>query len=108
LSFAIGWPGSLNQCVTLKANLVSAALEKKGFSCENTKHHYVYWFVVNDRKTSINTKISHGEKEIGSPLISAMSRQVRLTKDEFLALVACPLTAEKYLEKMTSEGHVRL
>jgi hypothetical protein len=68
----------------------------------------VFWFYVDDRKTSINTKISHGERELRDVLIGLMAKQVKLTKSDFLRLVECALSAEEYRGKMIAEGHVRL
>ena len=67
----------------------------------------MYWFYCDGKKTQIRTRISHGEKEIGSGLIGAMARETRLRKNEFLALVECSLSAEEYAGKMLSEGHIR-
>ena len=48
--------------------------------------------------TTIKTKMSHGilGKTIGSPLISQMARQLRLTNSQFLGLIDCTLSEQDY------------
>ncbi|MFT0899509.1 hypothetical protein [Candidatus Methanoprimaticola sp. MG2] len=57
-------------------------------------------------KTRIRTKISHGEREIGDPLILKMARQLKLDKREFLELVDCNLSGNAYLQMMMDKGEV--
>jgi len=44
--------------------------------------------------------------EIDDYLCSAMSRQMRLTRDQFKKFVECPLKAEEYLNLMTQAQHL--
>ena len=43
------------------------------------------------------TKISHGEMEIGDPLIAKMARQLHISKADFVDLVSCKIDGEQYL-----------
>jgi hypothetical protein len=94
--------------VTLETRDIDRALTDKGFSKENAKHHTMYWLHVDGKKTSIRTRISFGESEIGSPLISLMAREMRVSKAEFLVFVACEMSGLDYRDKMISEGQIRV
>ena len=81
---------------------IGSALSKKGFR-PNQSHHVLYVFYYNGKKTNIRTFISHGTKEYGNTLISAMKKQLHLSREEFDLLIKCPLTGEMliklYLER---------
>jgi predicted RNA binding protein YcfA (HicA-like mRNA interferase family) len=84
---------------------VSAGLQKKGFAAREGDHTF-YHLIVNGKKTVINTKISHGEKEIGDKLLGMMARQLRLSRRDFLNLVDCPLSLDEYLLVLRQAGHI--
>lgn len=90
---------------SLKTRKIKTSLKKKGFKEGNGDHKY-YFLYINDRKTSIFTKISHGEGEINDFLIKQMSKQTRLEKNEFLDLINCPLSYEEYIELLKQRGHL--
>ena len=69
---------------------------KKGFICNNSHHRYLA-FHVNGRKTDIITYISHEKRELSDALLSAMARQISLSKEEFLSLIDCTITEEDLL-----------
>jgi predicted RNA binding protein YcfA (HicA-like mRNA interferase family) len=73
------------------AREVMASLEKKGFTKKENDHTFFHLW-VDGKKTTVYTKVSHGEKEIHDNLLGAMARQLRLSKKQFLELVDCPLT----------------
>ena len=76
---------------------IDSALRKKGFHCETKGDHFYYhYFSLAGERTSIKTKISHGigGGTIGAPLISVMSQQIHLSKQQFLDFVDCTLTEE--------------
>ena len=82
------------------------ALLRKGFQLDET-HHTMFWLIVDGKKTSIKTRLSHGKKEYGSSLLSLMSRQLRLSKRQFEQFVACPLTQRDYIAHLRREEHVK-
>ncbi len=87
-----------------KARDVESALLRKGFK-KTINDHYFFTYVTLDRKVSnITTKISLGEREIHSPLISKMAKDCKLTKDAFLNLVDCPLDQEHYDDILKEQG----
>lgn len=89
-----------------KQREIAAGLKSKGFDEDSTGHH-VYFFLIDDegKKTSVRTKMSHqsGGVEIGDSLLRQMARQVKLTKQDFLSLIDCPLTREEYLKKVGTD-----
>jgi len=48
---------------TLRANDVRAALTQKGFR-EERRDHWFYFFLYQNKKTPIYTKVSFGQREI--------------------------------------------
>jgi hypothetical protein len=87
------------------AKAIHSGLMKKGFRPRENDHTFYHLF-VNEKKTVIFTKVSHGEKEVGDKLLGMMARQVRLTKRDFLNLVDCPLKMDEYLILLRQAGHI--
>ena len=84
---------------TLKVSELSANLKRKGFK-EEQKDHKVYHFYYDGKLTDIWTKISHGEREIGLPLIIKMAKQLRLSKEEFIKFAKCTISEEEYVSML--------
>jgi len=84
---------------------VMAGLAKKGFSKKENDHTFLHLW-VDDKKTRVYTKVSHGEKEIPDNLLGAMARQLNLNKKQFLDLVDCPLTLDAYVTTLRAAGIV--
>ncbi len=83
---------------------VESALLKKGFQRDYGDHVWFIYYTQEGKKTTIRTKTSHGKtKDLGDSLLKAMSRQVRVSKSDFLELLDCPLSQGAY-EKLLSEG----
>jgi predicted RNA binding protein YcfA (HicA-like mRNA interferase family) len=80
-----------------KARDVRRALLKKGFREDAKRDHCYYFIYVDERRSGIYTKISHGEMEIGSGLLSVMARQLRIDNPQFERLVDCDLSGEEYV-----------
>ena len=87
------------------AKKVAANLTSKGFTTLESDHTF-YRLFVDGKNTGIRTKISHGEKEIHDGLLAQMAKQTKLIKKEFLELVDCPLTFERYLELLRNRDHL--
>jgi len=92
---------------TRAARDLQKALTSKGFRCAKT-HHEMYWLFAHGKKTSIRTRISHGQKEYDTRLLGQMARQVGLTREEFADLIDCPLEEQPYLELLIKRGRIRL
>ncbi len=85
------------------AKVVEAGLLQKGFVQPGGDHAYFHFF-VDGKKTSVYTKVSHGEREIHDGLLAAMARQVRLPRKQFNDLIDCPLSSEQYVQLLRRQG----
>lgn len=90
-----------------KARDVESALKSKGFQEARKRDHKYFFFYHKGKKTNICTKISHGEREIHDQNCGAMAKQIKLTKGQFEQFTECALTAEKYVELLTSANHLK-
>ncbi len=83
---------------------VESTLLKKGFQRDHGDHVWFIYYTQEGKKTTVRTKTSHGStKDLGDSLLKEMSRQVRISKSQFLDLIDCPLSQAAY-EKLLSEG----
>lgn len=80
----------------MKTEDIKRALLKKGFREKSGDHHFFILY-YEGKKTSIRTKISRSEDDIGDPLVLAMSKQMKLSKKQFETYVECSLSLEQYL-----------
>ena len=89
---------------TFKSKQVEKALEKKGF-IKVVTHHKRFYFNNNEgKRTEVRTYISHGKKEINDYLIESMSKQTKLSKEQFINLINCPLSKDEYIEILKAQG----
>ncbi|NOY51735.1 MAG: hypothetical protein GXO88_14375 [Chlorobi bacterium] len=87
----------------LKSDKISKALLKKGF-IKNNKDHKFYEYYINGKQV-LHTKLSHGAThDVKIHLIGLMSRQCKLSKNDFLDLINCPLSKEKYKQLIKAQG----
>ena len=86
-----------------KGRDIDSALRKKGFSRDKSSDHFRYTFVS---MPYVRTMISHGVMgdSIGADLISRMSRQLHLSKEQFLELIDCTLDAAGYQAIIEGSG----
>lgn len=82
---------------TLKVRTIRKNLGKKGFR-ESEGDHTFLVFYHDNKKSALRTKVSHGETEIGDPLIGKMARQLCLTKEQFIAFSECTISEERFVE----------
>lgn len=90
-----------------KARDVESALKQKGFQEAPKRDHKYFFFYLDGKKTSVNTKISHSDSEIHDQNCSLMARQMRLTNRQFKEFISCNLSLEEYTKLLTQNGHVR-
>ena len=86
-----------------KGKQIEASLLKKGFKKAN-KHHKFLVLFVNDQKTGIRTKISHGAKTYSGQLASCVKKQLKVGNQELAGLVECPMSADDYLAHLQNQG----
>jgi len=84
----------------IKKRVVEAGLLKKGFRQVETDHATFIYHTVEDLKSRVRTKTSHGlnNQDISDNLLSAMASQCKLTNKQFKDLIECPLDREAYEE----------
>lgn len=88
---------------TLKSDKIIKSLKSKGFTQESGDHVYLEFHF--EGKFILQTKVSHGAThDIGKNLLSVMSKQCQLTKNQFLDLVNCPLSAQEYVGVLRENG----
>lgn len=88
---------------SLKTRDIRAALTTKGFIEDPSRDHIWLNYVPEGKKTRIRTKISHGKDSIGDPLISAMAKQTKINKNDFVDLVSCTLSGKEYYDKVKKD-----
>ena len=81
----------------LKTRLLAQGLLQKGF-IEVESHHRRFFLHVFGKRTSVHTKISHGDKELGDTLAALVARQLSLNRKELDDLVNCPLDHAGYVD----------
>jgi hypothetical protein len=90
--------------VPFDARKVARSLSNKGFRRVENDHTFFHLY-VDGKDSGVFTKISHGEKEIGTPLAKRMQQQLRLQSTaSFRDLVECPLTYEEYVKLLRDAG----
>lgn len=89
-------------------NDVIAGLKKKGFedSPKNTHHIYYVYRTTQGKISKIYTYTSHSGKEITDPILSAMAKQCRLKKADFLKLIDCTMSRQEYENEMKNQSQL--
>lgn len=87
----------------LPAREVDGALTRKGFKKVDNDHHF-YFFYRDGKKTSIRTKISHGEREISDTNCGRMAQQMRITTPKFKEFVDCKIEGKDYVDILVKAG----
>lgn len=81
------------------------AMCSKGFTEteQGGKDHKRIEFWHEGKLTRIRTMFSHNNQDLNDSLIALMSKQVYLTKREFLSFAECTLTQEAYIEILRAQ-----
>lgn len=92
--------------MSLPKRKVEQSLSAKGFEVDESDHHRFVYYTTKGKLTTIRTKTSHSKKmkDIGDPLVGAMAKQVRLTRDQFVNLINCPLSRREYERLLLTAG----
>jgi hypothetical protein len=84
------------------------ALVKKGFR-ESENHHHMYRLYVDGKKTNIQTKASHSEKDYDENMLQQRKQQLGLqTKQQYIDFVKCPMGYDEYKNLLLETGKIRL
>lgn len=86
------------------SNKIEKALLKIGFKVQN--NHHKMFILVEDEKivNSVRTRISHGTKDYGDPLLLLMAKQLYLTKKQLLSLIDGEMDKEEYINLLRIKG----
>ncbi len=79
---------------------IRKSLADKGFRSEEGSKHQLWYLWVDDKKTSVRTKLSRGTKyrQYGNPLLNEMKRDLKLPGlSATKRLLKCPITGAEYL-----------
>lgn len=75
-----------------------SALLSKGGAEEDRSRYHVFFYIEVDGQTYRATKLSHSVSgQISAPILSAISRQMRLANRELRNFVECVLEREGWL-----------
>ena len=88
-----------------KSRQIINGLSAKGFHKEDRDHIYLHYYTITNKKTTIITKVSRGKKEYDSNLLSQMSKQLKISLNELIDLIDCPLDQNGY-EKILKHRNV--
>lgn len=86
-----------------KNSRIRKVLLRKGFREVNTDHKMLI-FHHQGKKTAIHTKVSHGVKEIGDPLIGLMAKQIHLSKSQFEGVIECSVKEADLIAFYAEQG----
>ena len=88
-----------------KSEKVVKALLKKGFVCKYTHHRFLV-FSNQGKSTDIITFVSHEKREMSDALLSAMARQISLSKEDFLLLIDCTIDESDLIARYKEIGKI--
>ena len=71
-------------------------------------HHTMFHLMAYRKRTSVRTRLSHGERRVDDWLQSQIARELRLSKRELWRFVKCEIGEQEYLGMMIEGGHVLL
>lgn len=89
------------------ARIFSNALVTKGFERVEGTHHTMFRLVVSGARTSVRTRISHGQRKVDDWLLSEIAKELHLSKRELLRFIGCEIGPQEYVALMIQRGHVR-
>lgn len=85
-----------------------SSLISKGFK-EDKTHHKFFWFYCENKKSSVFTKTSHGEKEFGDNLLKQRKDQMKFeTKRQFVSFYTCPMAEKEYRDYLINRGYLEV
>jgi predicted RNA binding protein YcfA (HicA-like mRNA interferase family) len=90
--------------MTFRSEEIARALLAKGFQEEQGRHRkFVLYY--QGKRTNIRTMLSHGSKDIGKDLLSAIKRQLQFDNLEQLQdFINCPMEYDDYVAHLQGKG----
>jgi hypothetical protein len=69
----------------------------------------MFWHYFQGKKTSIRTRVSHGEAEFDGAMLAQRRRQMGgLTRSQMFDFIECPMSAADYKSHPIGEGRILL
>jgi hypothetical protein len=76
---------------------IDRTLRRKLHAIEDRKKDHIFFYFKIEGKQYRATKLSHSARgQVDESLLSLISKQLRLKREELQDLVACPLSEEEY------------
>lgn len=92
-----------------KSKDIAKVLLKKGFYLEPDKQsHQFYTLIIDGKKHSINTFLSHSKMDYSNNLLSKMKKQLKFNSNEnFELFLDCPFSYDDYLSMLKENGYIK-
>ena len=91
--------------MSVKTRKIGSALRKKGFLKEEGTGHTFYYFVIDEKKANIHTKLSRSISEYNKKLLSSMCKQLKFNNiGELEDFIECPLSRDDYIDILKKEN----
>lgn len=58
----------------------------------------MYWLIIDNKRTGIHTRLSHGEREADDWIQRQVAKQMKLSPSEFTEFVECTIDETRYAE----------
>ena len=81
---------------------IQKIFNKLGLEVRSTKHRYG-WFIVDGKKI-LRVHYSHGKGDVSGKVGDKIRNQLRLSQDDFVKLLSCPLTLQQYIAILREKG----
>jgi hypothetical protein len=90
----------------LHVRAFAGALLRKGFERVEGKHHAMFFLVAEGKRTSVRTRLSHGQRRVDEWLLSEIAKELHLSKRELLRFVECAMSGQEYAALMAERGYL--
>ena len=88
----------------MKKKDINKIFTKLNLQLRSTTHKYG-WLVVNGNKI-LRVHFSHGKGDIPKKIIHKIRGQLKLSEDDFIKLIKCPLSYDAYIEILKDKGYL--
>ena len=110
--------GDSNESFSLSLNLCSVPGEllpdsknqkrtSQQGSLQESSHHEMFYLYAEGERTYVRTRLSHGAREYGDNLLSAVAKEMHLRRRELDAFIECPLERTAYVRLLVERGVLR-
>ncbi len=90
--------------MSVRPSDVDRVWSKLGFDIDDGKKRDIWATLVVNGKIVVQTKRSRGAKGTAGQIPTFIRQQMKLSRDEFHAAIACPLTRDDYHALLREKG----